>query len=103
MGCPIDQKLYGGDLMTFREFLDGKYGVSHAVISLLMIGVGTLVGGVYGNLFMSGAAIGAYYMREAVQHGSYNPRTWNVDGQLDAAFPGLIVLTNIALLLPWAI
>lgn len=87
--------------MTWKEFISGEYGVSHAVIAVLMIAIGTLLGGVYGNLFMSGAAANGYFMREAAQHRSYDPRTWGLDGQLDAAFPALLVLVNLALLLIW--
>lgn len=82
--------------MTYQDFIAGKYGISHGVIAVALIGIGTLLGGVYGNLFFAGGAVGAYYMREVVQHNSWNPMHWNWDGRLDAFMPLLVVGVNIA-------
>lgn len=93
-------------MSLYQRFINGEYGVSHAVIATLMLLVGShlgnlmgdALGALCGNLFMSGAAVGAYYMREVVQHDSYDPRTWSIDGQLDAAFPALIVMLNLVII-----
>lgn len=92
--------------MTIDDFIAGKYGLSHGAVSVALIAVGTGVGYLFGsallgNVFASGAAVGAYYMREAVQGRSYNPAKWGVDGRLDALLPAVIVAANLVGLALW--
>lgn len=91
--------------MTWTEFMDGQWGLSHLVLTIAAIAGGTALGyligdidgALLGNVFMTGATMGGYFMREAAQHG-YDVRTWSVDGILDALLPALFGVLNLALM-----
>lgn len=88
--------------MNDRDFIAGKHGISHAVITAGVIAVGTLIGGVYGNVLAAGLALILYYVREVRQHDSMCPGDWNVDGQQDLTAPAIVVVINLIAVALWS-
>lgn len=87
--------------MSWHDFITGKYGLSHGVITLVMIVMGWVLGDVCGSLIASGIALGAYYMREAVQGHSYNPLHWGTDGIFDFTLPVSVIWINV-MVIAWS-
>lgn len=87
--------------MTWNEFIAGKYGISHGVITAGVILIGTVLFGAVGNLAAAWLALAAYFVREAQQGHSLDPRRWSLDGKYDLLVPALVVAVNVLGVLAW--
>lgn len=87
--------------MNRDDFIAGKYGISHGVITALAILIGSLLFGLIGNLAACLIALTSYFIREMRQGDSMDPRDWSADGRYDWFVPAMVVGINMIVVSLW--